>query len=113
MLKNIFIEWCTRGPWFNFKTVKTYMAPYFSGSFFTSCQDIYDLMCGLRAYDKQNDKLTYAKKIGSVRPLPEYSEINPLIYLCVGINFIYTWLNSLKTIVRGISMPIKITRKNY
>ena len=57
-----FIEWCTRGPWFNFKTVKTYMAPYFSDSFFTSRQDIYDLMCGLRAYDKQNDKSTYAKK---------------------------------------------------
>ena len=34
-------------------------------------------MCGLPAYDKNNDKPTDASKFGGGRPLPEYSTINP------------------------------------
>ena len=52
-------------------------------------------MRGLHAYNKYNDKSTGATDFGDGRPLPEDSTINSLIYLCVSINFIETWINAL------------------
>ena len=52
-------------------------------------------MCCLHADDKNIDKSTDVTIFGSGRPLPEYSKINPLISLCVSINFIDTRLNAL------------------
>ena len=53
-------------------------------------------MCVLHAYEKQNDKSTYAKKCIGGRYLPEYSTINLHVSLCVIVNFIDTWLNTLE-----------------
>ena len=60
----------------------------------------------------KNDKLTDATESDDGRPLPEYSTINMLVSLCVGINFIETWLNTLENIFCDIAVPIKIIRKN-
>ena len=54
-------------------------------------------MCGLHAYQKHNDKSTDATNFDSGRPLPDYSIINTLVYLCVSIKFIDTWINALAT----------------
>ena len=47
-----FIEWCTGGPWFNETICRNLHVPIFEELFGTSSQDIYDIMCGLQAYDK-------------------------------------------------------------
>ena len=60
----------------------------------------------------KNDKLNDATESDDGRPLPEYSTINMLVSLCVGINFIETWLNTLENIFCDIAVPIKIIRKN-
>ena len=52
-------------------------------------------MCGLHAYNKENDKSTYATDFGVRIPLPDDSKRVSLVYLCVSINFIYTWINVL------------------
>ena len=52
-------------------------------------------MCVLYTYDKHEDKPMVAKHIYSGWPLREYSNKNPLISLCVHINFNYTWNNTL------------------
>ena len=52
-------------------------------------------MCGLHAHEKQNDRSTDATKFGGGIPLPEDSTIKPLVYICVSINFMETWLNNL------------------
>ena len=53
-------------------------------------------MCGLHAYDKLNDKSTNASIFCGGRSLPEYYTIDSLVYLCVSINFIDTWLKALE-----------------
>ena len=42
----------------------------------------------------KNDKSTDAMSFRGKRPLPEISTLNYLISLCVGINFIDTWLRT-------------------
>ena len=66
--------------------------PIFEDSFVTAHQDRYELMCGLHAYNKINDKSTDATSLDGTRPLPQYYKIGSLIYLCVSFNFINTWL---------------------
>ena len=53
-------------------------------------------MCGLYAYNKRKDNYTCATYFHGSRPLPEELNVNPLIYLCAAINFIYTWINTLE-----------------
>ena len=69
--------------------------PIFENLFVAALQYIYEMMCGLHAYDKKYYKSTDATSFGSGNPLPEYSTINYFIYLCVSINFIETWLKTL------------------
>ena len=90
-----FIEWCTELPRFNGIIFRNLHGPIFEELFVIARQDRYDLMCGLYAYNKDNDNSTDATDFGGGRPLPEYSTINPLIYPCVSINFIGTWSNIL------------------
>ena len=90
-----FIEWCTGGPWFNETILRNLHGPIFEEFFVTTCQDRYELMCGLHAYNKENDKSTYATDFGVRIPLPDDSKRVSLVYLCVSINFIYTWINVL------------------
>ena len=49
--------------------------PIFEEFFVTARQDIYDLMCGLYVYKKDNDKSTGATNFGGGRPLKEYYTI--------------------------------------
>ena len=68
-------------------------------------------MCGLHAYDKK--MISQQKNFGNGRPLPEYSTINSIIYLCVSINSIYTWLNASEKKLRGVVVTIKrISKKS-
>ena len=60
-----------------------------------SGQDIYELMCGLHAYNKENHKSPYKKYFGCGRPLPKYSRTDSIVFLSVGINFMNAWLNVL------------------
>ena len=53
-------------------------------------------MCGLHAYDKNNDTSTNATKFGGGIPLQADSKINPIVSLCVRINFIDTWIFALE-----------------
>ena len=64
-------------------------------------------MCGLHANNKHNDNSTDAKNFGGGRPLPADSKINPILYLCVNINFIYACLNDSAKILCGVVVPIK------
>ena len=52
-------------------------------------------MFGLHAHDKKKYMSTNTTKFGGGRPLPEYSKINPLVYLCVINNFIDNSINAL------------------
>ena len=52
-------------------------------------------MCGLYAYNKENDRSTYATNFVGGRPIPDYSTLISLVSLCVSIKFIDTWLNAL------------------
>ena len=52
-------------------------------------------MCELHAYDKRKYKSTGATYFHGGRLLSEYSSVNPIIYICVTINFIETWINTL------------------
>ena len=62
---------------------------------------------------QKNDKSTDEKNFGNGRPLPEYSTINSIIYLCVSINSIYTWLNASEKKLRGVVVTIKrISKKS-
>ena len=47
-----FIEYFTGGPWFNEKHCQNLHGLIFEEFFVTACQNKYDLMCGLNAYDK-------------------------------------------------------------
>ena len=53
-----FIEWCTGVPCFVF--FQNIHGPIFKELIVTSRQDIYDLIYGLHAYNKENNKLTDA-----------------------------------------------------
>ena len=50
-------------------------------------------MCVLHASNNGNDKLTDATNVFGGRPIPDDPTTFSLVFLCVGINFIYTWLN--------------------
>ena len=52
-------------------------------------------MCGLHDYDKDKENSTGTTYLHGGHPLPEDSNVNPLIYLCVTINFINTCINTL------------------
>ena len=67
----------------------------FEELFVTYRQYIYDLMCDLYAYDKENYKSTDPTDFGGGIPLPKYSTTDSIVYLCVNINFIGNWLNVL------------------
>ena len=62
--------------------------------FVTSREDIYDLMCGLHAYKKLKERSTGATDFHRGQPLQKDSNVNPIISLCVTINFIDTWSNT-------------------
>ena len=51
-------------------------------------------MCLLYAFDKREYKSTGLTDFHSGRPLPEYSNVNPLVSLCVTINYFDTWINT-------------------
>ena len=53
-------------------------------------------MCGLHAYDKNNDRSTDATNFGGGRPLPEDSTMDPLIFFLFSIEFIDTCFNALE-----------------
>ena len=50
-------------------------------------------MCGLHAYNKENDNSTDATNVFSGIPIPDDSTKVSIVSICVGINFIDTWLN--------------------
>ena len=52
-------------------------------------------MCGLHAYKKLKERSTGATDFHGGQPLQEDSNVNPIISLCVTINFIDTWMNKL------------------
>ena len=64
-----FIEQCKVGPFFNKKNCQNLHSPIFEELFVTTRQDRYELMCGLYAFDKNNDKSTDATKFGGIIPL--------------------------------------------
>ena len=53
-------------------------------------------MCGLYAYDKENDNSTDATNFGDVIPIPDDYNKFYLVSLCLSINFTYTWINVLE-----------------
>ena len=69
-------------------------------------------MCVLHAYRKENDKSSDATNFGGGRPIPYNSTRISLVYLCVSINFIETWLNILDNVLHGVVVPIKIRQKS-
>ena len=81
--------------------------PIFEEFFVTDHQDRYDLMCGLHAYYKENDKSTDEKHFCGGRPIPDDSTKVSLVYLCVSINFIDTWPNVLAKQICGVVVSIK------
>ena len=87
--------------------------PIFEEFFVTDHQDRYDLMCGLHAYYKENDKSTDEKHFCGGRPIPDDSTTISLVSLCVSNNFIDTCLNVLPKIIRGIVVLINRRRKKY
>ena len=52
-------------------------------------------MCGLHDCEKCRKKSTGATDFHGGWYLPEDSNINPLIYICVAIHLIETWINTL------------------
>ena len=48
----------------------------------------------LHAYEKRKENFTGATGFQCGWPLPEDSNVNPLISLCVNINFIDTWIDT-------------------
>ena len=53
-------------------------------------------MCGFNAYNKENDKSTDATNFDGGIPIPDNSTTISIVYLCVSIKSIYTWLNVLE-----------------
>ena len=51
-VKEDFIDWCTGVSWFNETICLNLHVPVSEELFFTASKDIYDLMCGLHAYNK-------------------------------------------------------------
>ena len=51
-------------------------------------------MCGLHYYDKPKENFTVATDFHGGRPLTKDSNINPIISICVTIDFIDTWSNT-------------------
>ena len=45
-------------------------------------------MCGLHAYNKENNNSTDETDFGGGRPLPDDSTTGSLVFLCVSINII-------------------------
>ena len=88
------MEWCTGGPWFNETICRNLHGPIFQEFLVTAYQDRYNIICGIHDYNKK-DKSNDAPNFGGGRPLPEYSIINPLVSICVSINFMDTWINAL------------------
>ena len=86
--------WCTGVPWYNTTICQNLHGSIFEDFFVTLRQDIYELMCGLQAYYRLNNKLSYANIFGGVIPLSEYSTINSLVYPYFSLNFINIWLKS-------------------
>ena len=58
---------------------------------------MYEPMCWLQTYGKQNDKSNDEIIFGGGIPLPEYSILGYLVFLCVILNFINTWLKALES----------------
>ena len=74
--------------------VGTYMAPYFR-NYLSLTVKIDMTYCVACMPTKKNDKSTDATDFCDGRPPPKYSTTDYLIFLCVRINFIDTWLNVL------------------
>ena len=55
-------------------------------------------MCDLHGYEKTMKGQMMQKNFGGGIPLSEEYTINPLVYLCVSIKFIETWLNVLEIV---------------
>ena len=64
-------------------------------------------MFGLHINDKLNDNSTDATNFGYGRPIPDYSTTIYLIYFCVSIKLIHTWIYVLAKKVCGVVVPIK------
>ena len=62
----------------------------FENYFVMARQDKYDLVCVLYAYDKITDKTKNSSDFNGGHPLPKYSKVKPLKFLCIIINFIDT-----------------------
>ena len=55
-IEDHFIERCTVGPWFNQTMFRNLHGPIFEELFVTERQGRYNLMCGLYAHGKKNDR---------------------------------------------------------
>ena len=88
-------ECCTGGKWFNVKFCQSLHGPLFEEFFFTAHQEIYNIMCELYAYNKLKDNSNGATYFHGCRPLPEDSNVNPLISLFFNINFFDTCIYAL------------------
>ena len=56
-------------------------------------------MCGLHTYNKHKYKSSGEADVHGGWPQPEDSDVNPLVYTCVTINFIDTWINTFEKII--------------
>ena len=81
--------------WFNETVYHNIHGPSFEEFFVISREDRYDIMCGLHDYDKDKENSTGTTYLHGGHPLPEDSNVNPLIYLCVTITFIGSCSNTL------------------
>ena len=93
---------CTGGPWFNDTIFQNIHDPLFEEFFVTAHQYIFYIMCGLHDCEKCRKKSTGATDFHGGWYLPEDSNINPLIYLCVTINLLTLGLTGWARTFHGV-----------
>ena len=67
----------------------------FEDYFSTARQDIYDLVCGLYAYDQKTDKTKVSSDFNGGHQLLKYSKVTPLKCICATLNCVDTCIDVL------------------
>ena len=76
-----------------YDTIQKYVLSYadlFLKNYLLPHINIYALMCEIYAYE--TEFVSDSVRSGNVRPMSENSNTDIIQYLCVSINFIYSWL---------------------
>ena len=74
--------------------IRVFVALYLSNSL-SQHLNIDMILCMYCMQKKRKEKSTGAPDFHGGQPLPEDLNVNPLISICVAINFIYIWVNIL------------------